>query len=474
MQMTFSNMWREHRYLTKVAIVIFTIATSLSGQNLYNPRAVAMGGAFTAIPDGLFSVSSNPANLAFRPKYRSYLYLAGIDWQMTNNFFSLLSTAKYGGKDITADGAKLQQDFINDLPSDGWRMDYSMNLPLPILNFSVGNKAFTTNILYNTEYYISKPALDVIFANWEKGVEYQTDLRIDAMTAIEYAYSMGIPYDNLAFGFSIKYYQGLGYYGLDPDFSTGSIMVDTSTFTLTGTGDFLFRQSPSGKGVGVDLGISYQDKSGLDMGFSVQNIAGVIRWNDPSSSSKRGTAILEAMGEQVKSGVLKNTDLKLPFKGESYRYQFRLKSVAATELFKDDSSYSDFFYSKIDTIADDPRIFTTKLPLVFRFGVAQQMREDLLVALDFSTSFRDRFSFNQGWRISLGAEYTYLRRTPFRFGMAIGDVSGWEINLGSGLHLGFVHVDWAVGFHRGIWLHTTRGIHFSLGSYLTGKYKSNY
>jgi len=109
---------------------------------------------------------------------------------------------------------------------------------------------------------------------------------------------------------------------------------------------------------------------------------------------------------------------------------------------------------------------------VLRFGLSKQMQENLLLALDFSTSFSDRFNYHKGWRCSMGVEYTYLPKTPFRFGLAIGDISGWEVNLGSGLHLGFAHLDWAIGFHRGIWLHTSKGIHFSLGSYFTGKNKS--
>jgi len=474
MQMTFSNMWREHRYLTKVAIVLAIIATSLSGQNLKHPRAVAMGGAFTAIPEGVFSVNSNPANLAFPAAYNSYFYLGGFDWQLTNNFYSLLSSSKYGGKDLTVDGGELQRDFIDDLPDNGWRTNSTINIPLPIVNFSKGNKAFTTNIIYTTDYYVSKPALDVIFGNWEKGVEYETDLRIDAMTAIEYAYSMGIPYDNLAFGFSLKYYQGLGYYGLAPGQSSGSIMVDTAAFVLTGSGDYLFRQSGAGRGVGVDIGLSYRDDSGLDIGFCVQNIAGLIKWNSPTLfSGGMGNSILEFMGNQVKSGIFKNSDLDLPFDGESYRYQFEFRDIAADQLFEGDSAYSDFFYSSREIIEDDSSTFTTKLPLVLRFGMAKQMKDDLLVAMDFSTGFRDRFNYNQGWRLSMGMEYTYLPKIPFRFGLAVGDISGWEVNLGSGFHLGFVHLDWAIGFHRGIWLHTAQGFHFSLGSYFTGKHKSN-
>lgn len=470
--MTFSRMWREHRYLAKLAMVATLFASFLSGQNLAHPRAVAMGGAFTAIPDGLFSVNSNPANLAFPEDFNTYFYLGGLDWQITNNFYSLLTTAKYGGKDLTVDDGELQREFINDLPENGWRTTSSLRIPLPLINFSKGNKSFTTNILYAGDYYVSKPALDVIFGNWEKGVEYDTDLRIDAMTAIEYAYSMGIPYDNISFGFSLKYYQGLGYFGLAPGQSSGTIKVDTANFVLTGSGDYLFRQSGAGRGVGVDLGFTYRDKSGLDIGFCVQNIAGLIRWNSPTLFST-GNSILKLMGNQLKSGMIKNTDLDLPFDGESYHYEFEFRNIAGDRLFEGDSSYSDFFYSKREIVEDDSSAFNTKLPLVLRFGLAKQVRNDLLLAMDFSTGFRDRFNYNKGWRLSMGMEYTYLPKLPFRLGMAIGDITGWEVNLGSGLHIGFAHLDWAVGFHRGIWVHTSKGIHFSLGSYFTGKRKTS-
>lgn len=473
MQMTFSRMWREHRYLTKVAMMLVIVATSLSGQKLMHPRAVAMGGAFTAIPEGVFSVSSNPANLGFPAKYRSYFKLGGIHWQLTNNFYSLMTAAKYGGKDLTENNGELQAEFIGDLPDDGWRMNSTINLGLPIVNFSTGNKAFTTNVLYTSDYYVSRPALDVIFGNIEKGTEYEAELRMDAMTAIEYAYSMGIPYENLAVGFSLKYFQGLGYYGLAPTHSSGTIVVDTAAFMLNGSGDYLFRQSGAGRGVGVDLGLTYRDKSGLDMGFCIQNIAARIKWNSPTLfSDGLGNSILGMMGDQLKNGVFKVSDLKLPFDGESYRYRYELRDIAADELFEGDSSYSDFFYSHREIIEGDSTIFTTKIPLVLRVGIARRMNRDLLVALDFSTSFRDRFHYKKGWRLSMGVEYTYLSKTPFRFGLAFGDISGWEVNLGSGLHLGFAHLDWAIGFHRGIWLHTTQGFHFSLGYYFTGKHRT--
>jgi hypothetical protein len=467
----------SRKNLRLVCLILLMLALgplgSLQAQTPAHARAVALGGAFTAIPQGVFSVSTNPANLAFPSAFSTYFYLGGLDWQMTNNFYSLLTSAKYGGKDLTADDGQLQAKFIDDLPNDGWRMNTSFGLPIPIINFSMGNKAFTTNVLYVTDYYISKPALDIIFGNWQKNVEYETDLRIDAMTAIEYAYSMGIPYENIAFGFSIKYIQGLGYYGLDPKHDSGLIEVDTARFVLTGSGDYLFRESNTGMGVGVDLGISYRDKSGLDLGLCIQNIGANIKWNKSALfSESMGTTILELMGGQVKNGLIRNTDLDLPFEGESYHYQFELNDVTMSKFFEDTSGYGHFFSSKKEISAGDSSVFRTKLPIVLRVGLAKQIHPDLLVSSDFSTSFQDRFNYHKGWCWSIGLEYSYLPKTPFRFGLALGGIGGWEIALGSGLHLGFAHLDWAIGLQQGLWLHTAKGIHFAVSSYFTGKRKS--
>lgn len=457
--------------LTGFLILLLGCPLIMIAKSYPYPRISAMGGAFTAVPQGFFSVGHNPANLGFEGEYRNYFYLAGFNYFMSNNFFSLKTSARYGGKDLTRDDGQLQQDFIDELPEKGWRTSYGLDVPLPIINFSLGNKAFTTNFLYHSDYYVSRPALDVIFGNWEKGVEYECDLRAEAMTAIEYTYSMGIPYEKLSVGFSIKYIQGLAYFGLDPERSSGLIAVDTDSFQLNGSGDYFLRQSDGGKGFGFNLGVSYQDESGWRFGFGALNLASLIRWNSPTLLSGLGEGVLKFMGNQVKTGLIKNSDLDLDFEGESYEYVFELRNVNADEFFEGDTGYGYYFHSQKTVTPEDSTAFQTRLPLVLQFGVARQLNDDLLLALDFSSSFNDRLTYWKGWRIGLGMEYSYLPKTPLRLGMAFGGLTGWEIDLGSGFHLGFVHLDWAVGFHRGLWLHTAKGIQFSVASYFTGKGK---
>ncbi len=442
-------------------------------QNYSDAVEHAMGGANTAVTRGIFCIGHNPANLGLSAPYRTYINLLGVNYYLTNNFYSLESGTHFGGQDLTAGDGKLQDEFLNSLPVEGWRMSTGMTMSLPLANISVGNKAFTSNLIYVADYYISKAALDVIFGNWQKGIEYELDLRCDAMTAVEYAYSVAIPYGKMSVGISLKYLQGLGYYGLDPDYSTGRLIADTANFMLSGSGDYYFRESNSGRGFGADLGVAFQDVNGWDIGVSVLNLGESVKWNSETTVSKMlKNGILNFMGAQVKNGLIKNTDLELDFEGESYRYRFQVDSLNAEYLFRGDSAYPDLF-SDTKTIVNDSSTFRVVIPVVLKVGLARRLQKDLLMALDFSAAFSDRFNVRRGWRTAIGFEYAHFPLTPLRLGLAVGGITGWEFNLGSGLRLGPWHVDWAIGMDRGVWAHKMQGIDFALSTYLatSGKKK---
>ncbi|HPA99328.1 MAG TPA: DUF5723 family protein, partial [Candidatus Marinimicrobia bacterium] len=315
----------------------------------------------------------------------------------------------------------------------------------------------------------SKPALDVIFGNWEKGTTYNLDLRCDAMTAVEYVYSIGIPFGKMSVGISLKYLQGLGYYGLDPAYSTGQIAVDTSDFVLYGNGSYYFRESSHGRGYGADLGVAFEDLNGWTLGFSVLNLGESVKWNTETALSKwlkdNGIDVLKMMGFQIKSFPVKNTDLKLDFEGESYFYNFRIDSLDADALFRSENTYQDHF-SDTKLIKQDSSAFRVQVPLVLKVGAAKQLRKDLLTAIDFSMSFSDRLNLTKGWRTAVGFEYAYFPKMPLRVGLALGGISGWEFDIGSSVNLAALHIDWALGMNRGLWVHSMQGFDFALATYL--------
>lgn len=437
-------------------------------QNRTNARAIALGGAYSAIAKGFYCVGYNPANLALPSEYRSYFNIAGLNFVGTNNFVSLKSNAKYSGRDLTANGGKLQEEFLNEIPENGWRTNFSLGVPMPLLNFSINNKAFTSDIIYLSDYYLSSDAMKILFGGVEKGIEYDLSLRYDAMAVAQYSYSMAIPYDNFAVGFSLKYLQGFAYCGLDPRYSSGTVEVDTADFVLRGSGEYHFRQAYGGKGFGVDIGIASNEFNGWQLSASLINILGAMKWNvDNLASNLVGSSILEFMGDGIKK---RNPHINLDFEGESYSYAFRIDSVSGERFLQGDSGYSSFFFSEGDTL-DDPSSFKTPTPALLRLGLAKQIRPDLLIALEFAAAFQKRLQASGNWRFSIGTEYTLFPVTPLRLGFSFGGLTGWEINLGSGINAGFLHLDWAVGFHQGIWIHTAKGFNFALDAYITRKGK---
>ncbi len=429
----------------------------------------AMGSANSALSRGIFCIGVNPANLGLASPYRTYFSVGSFSYQITNNFYNLASGQIYGGQDLAANNRRLQDKFLSELPEDGWRLNWLGDIALPLANFSVGNKAFTTRIISTADFYISRPVLDVIFGGMTKGERYQLDLRCDAMTAVEYAYSMAIPYEKMAIGLSLKYLHGIGYYGLDPAHSTGILQVDTANFVLYGSGDYYFRESYAGRGFGIDFGLAFTNLQGWDFGISFLNVGEYIQWNSETVLSKTfKDGILKYMGSQVKSWPFKNSDLKLDFSGEDFHYTFQIDSINGQALFRGDSTYGSIFRSQATTL-DDTAQFRLRIPLVLKIGLARQLSNNLTAGLDFTASFEDRLYFRKGWRMGLGCEYRYLPKIPLRLGIAFGDLSGWEFDIGSGFKLGVIHFDWALGFHRGIWAHTARGLTFALGAYITGK-----
>ncbi len=460
-------------YLKAFLIFGFFTISYLFSQSIYYPRAKGLGGAYSTIAKGYKCAAYNPAGLAFPGEYRNYYEIGGWSKFATNNFYSLAINGKYGGKDLTANNGELQSEFIDDLPLKGWQINFGQNFPLPLLNFSIGNKAFTTNLLYIGDYYVDRPTLDLVFGNFQKGKKYDINLRLESMMAAEYGFSMGIPYNNLALGFTLKYIQGLGYYGVDPSRSGGYIIADTTNFVLDGSGDLYFRTSNLGRGFSADFGFMTKDVFGTDISIAIKNIGAKIEWNKQNlTPGKMGERALEFMGNQFKTW---NTDVQLPMSGEIFKYSFHMDNVNDAEqngFFQGDSSYKDYFTSSSEII-DSSIAFTTKLPIIIQIGFARNFSDDLLIVMDFTTSFEDKLNYWKGWRSALGAEYSYFPKFPLRMGMAVGGLSDWEIDLGSGFQFGPVQLDWAVGFYDGIWLHTLKGYSFSIGaSFSSGKFKN--
>jgi len=437
--------------------LVFILVSAGFPQTRRDPRCVAMAGAYGAVSRGLFAVDYNPANLAFSNDYNSYRLWGGFDFSFSNNFISIKKYKEYNGQDFEAKGGKLKKKFISEIPERGWRIFADTHFALPFVNYSSGNKAFTSDIIVIGDIGLPRGLVRFIFEGnpYKEGDNYlDLDFNEEFLMMGQYAYSFAIPFKNFSIGFSLKYLQGFGYFGLNPDSSNGYIQtffrIDKNY--IIGEGKYLFQQSLGGRGFGLDIGVTSDEINGYRFGASLTNLFGKIYW-------QKKTLISRLMGGNE----------ILPWNGDFYLYEFDIKEARFGKFFKN-IPYDEIFSGEGKTIHDTTE-FKVRYPSLVRFSMSKWINEDAILATDFVAGFEDRLYSFGAWKWCMGIEIIHSKEFPIRFGVAFGGKDNRELTFGSGYHKGFIHFDWAFGVSNGLWFTTAKGFNFSISAYTTGKRK---
>ena len=410
---------------------------------------MALAGAYGVMARGLFTVDYNPANLAIREKYKSYRVWGGFGTSFTNNMLSMRSYNEYNGKDLEADDGVLKEQFLAEIPNDGWRLFTDLHMPLPYLNFSRYNKAFTSDLIMIGDVGLPEGLVRFFFDGNPIGEKMSLDFKEDFLIMNQYAYSFAFPIKNLFFGISLKYLQGINYFGLNPDSSYG--YVRTNFTEMEGGGYYLFQQSVGGRGFAMDIGLTTQEINGYRLGFSLTNLFGRINWN-------KSTIVSRLLGGQGFIGD-----------GGNYAYWLEIDN-ARMDRFFGSAGFSDVFKGGNHSIADSAE-FIMKYPSLARFSMSRWIEEGMQLSMDFVVGFEDRFYSFGAWKWATGIEVTKNPRIPLRAGVSFGGWKHLELTFGSGFHWAFMHLDWAMGLNQGLWFTTAKGLNFSMNVYTTGKRK---
>ena len=497
-------------------------------QTKSDPRMLGMGGAYSTVARGYNSVGINPANLAFNKTLQFGIPFLGNNVSFVNNMFSIETYNQLSGsnlEDINSEDYYEKKDIFRLTKNEGLR--FNLYNQMPIINISKGIFAFNSDFILISNFGVPEGFLDLLFngisadpdpAISDIGNDFNFDFKEDVLGVNEFAFSMGIPYENFGLGVTLKYLQGLFYLGIDQDSSYATLKVDSTE--VSGNGRILFRQAIGGGGVGLDLGfITKRNDYGWKFGFSFINLMSKIHWNKPNITRN-------LLGETIES--------YMPYRqNEYFLYQYEIDNVSAESLFGQAGGIDSLFQTWSYTVVEDPdfgliitsaeeftdlngnneydegepfidcqsiiceddnnwedgmgngqwddeldgdknleernlKDFTTQYPAFFRMGLSKLIEGQALFAMDVYTGFSDNYNSYSNWKFSFGTEIFKFKNIIYRLGYSFGGNNSSDLSYGMGYVIGpffgqKIDVDLALGFKNSIFINKAQGLDFSIG-----------
>ena len=464
--------------------VIFIMCFSFGlTQTKTDARMLGMGGAYSTVANGYRTVGFNPANLAFNKSYE--VNVIGINSSFLNNVFSIETFNKFNGanlEDINAEKYFDKNDLFKLTKKEGINIKMNGQFALPGLNISKGAFAFTSDFVLLTNFGIPEAMLDLFFngisadidtAISDIGNDFVFDFRQDVLGVNEFAFSLGIPYDNFGLGLTFKYLQGLFYLGIDYDSSYATLRVDSNE--VSGSGKILLRQAIGGGGVGLDLGfVTKRNDLGWKFGFSMINLFSAIEWNKPSITKN-------LLGEDIEDA--------LPYReNEYFLFQYLIENVTAESFLGENGDLDSLFQTDSYTVVEDPdfglvrsdtletinlkerdiKDFTIKYPAFFTIGTSKLIDGQALVSMDMTTGFSNSFNGYTNWKFSLGTEIFRFKNVIYRLGYTFGGNNFSDLSYGMGYVIGpffgsKIELDIAFSLKNSILINRAQGLDFAFG-----------
>ena len=438
--------------------ILMIMCLVLQAQTKRDPRVVAMAGAYTTIADGIFSVGYNPGIIGLQQNRPFMIQGLQLDFGILGNFFSIENIAEYSGDTLNM---KEKNALFEELQAeDGMAFFMDTHMPIPLLNISRGNMAFSANNIILQNYRLPIGLLELMFYGNGQKAELDLEFNYEIVGLNEFGFSFGVPFKSMSWGFTAKYMQGLFYLGVDEDSSSSSLITDD--LGIYGSGKYIIRQGVGGTGFGLDVGVVSRPYNGWQFGASLINLAGTIRWTQGDSESSSSINPLTSSFYPFTWG---DSTLNA---NESILYTFNIDTIRADKLGRDSlfTNQTTFFVPKKATD------FETRVPATFRLGMSKKV-DDFLFASDLVAGFENKYYARQQWKWSIATEWTRMPTVPMRIGFAWGGGDMKELGMGFGVRKGMVMYDLGFAFRNGMWLHTMKGFNFSFGFTVVGKDKDS-
>jgi hypothetical protein len=375
------------------------------GRGENDPRAVGMGGAFTALARGIDAPDWNPANLGLSDNNRYSLNVLNLGMRFRNNSFSLEDYNRYNGKFLSESD---KEDIINSIPSSGMSLD--LGAEASALNFSIGNMAITYKGVGVTSFSLDRdPFRLMLLGNAVVHEVSVSDNRGEAYALGDFALSYGHCLwkwndGEFSAGASAHYLKGFDFAGI-ADANGGVVTTDSG---FVGSGQMAYRTSKGGEGYTIDLGLAIRFCDDWFFSTVYQNISSKIIWRRDN---------------------------------KQYQMWFNMRPATIESLL--DESAADSLVTSGDT-SYAFHAFSTRLRPAIRLGLAKEWSR-VTWSFDWEQNLFDGpGDAGVNPRIACGLEYWRWRCLPLRIGAAFGGSQGSIYSIGSGLHFGDYNFDLSI------------------------------
>jgi hypothetical protein len=390
---------RTKRLITASLTAMLVLGGTASALDNSSARAVAMGGAYTALASGPAAPRFNPANLGLANYHNTGIEFVGVGASITNNSFSLADYNKYTGAFLT-DADKI--DILGKVPGEGLKI--SADVDASTAAIGLGHIALSFSGVAAADINLNKDIVDLIL----NGNTFADTISVTGSYASGLSYaSAGLSYGmsvfqqgsrQIAVGVTGRYLRGVAIQEVTD--LQGGIATYASGFD--GAGHVIARTAQGGAGYAVDLGAALKLSNNYTVGVKLESFLSRIKWD--RETEERG-----------------------------YVFSFDSMNV--------DNADADYVTS--DNYTKDIPAFTTTLPARLTLGFGKTTGR-LIWAVDWEQGFRTSPGASTKPRLSTGAELSIIPFLPLRGGYAVGGSGNTALSFGSGLRFFGYYLDVAV------------------------------
>lgn len=398
---------------------VLALCSTASALDNSSARAVAMGGAYTALASGPAAPRFNPANLGLANYRNTGIEFVGVGASITNNSFSLADYNNYTGAFLT-DADK--HDILNKIPDEGLKV--SADVDASTAAIGLGHIALSLSGVAAADINLNKDIVDLML----NGNTFADTISVTGSYASGLSYaSAGLSYGmsvfhqgsrQVAVGVTGRYLRGIAI----EEFIELEGGIATYATGFDGAGHVIARTALGGAGYAVDLGAALKLSNSYTVGVKLESFLSQIKWDH--ETEERG-------------------------------YVFSFDSMNM------DNADADYITS--DNYTKDIPAFTTTLPARLTVGFGKTTGR-LIWAVDWEQGFRTSPGASTKPRISGGAELSLIPCLPLRGGYAVGGNGNAALSFGSGLRFFGYYLDAAVVSGSTFSGYSSKGLNFALST----------